>query len=84
MSYEGQGEGEDHRLGGAEIDKVVIAEGGVVAVGVVVPHVGGEVGVDVGVAEVCKGQCRQGRAVSTMTAGCNFYLSHNTILEFYH
>ena len=50
MSYERQGEGEDHRLGGAEIDKVVIAEGGVEAVGVVVPHVGGEVGVDVGVA----------------------------------
>ena len=52
MSYEGHGDGSQHTLGGGEIHEVRIAEVRVVAVGVVVPHVGGQIGVDVGVAEV--------------------------------
>ena len=52
MSYEWHGYSLEERLRGGEIHKVFIFEVLVVAVGVVVPHVGGEVGVDVGVAEV--------------------------------
>ena len=52
MSYEWHGDRLEDRLGSVEIHKVLVFEVWVVAVGVVVPHVGGEVGVDVGVAEV--------------------------------
>ena len=50
MSYEWHGSRLQDRLGSVEIHKVFILEVWIVAVGVVVPHVGGEVGVDVGVA----------------------------------
>ena len=52
MSYEWHGDRLEDRLGSVEIHKVLVFEVWVVAVGVVVPHIGGEVGVDVGVAEV--------------------------------
>ena len=52
MSYEWHGDCLQERLGGGEIHKVFVLEVWVIAVGVVVPHVGGEVGVDVRVAEV--------------------------------
>ena len=52
MAYEWHAHCGQHTLGCGEIHEVSIAQVWVVAVGLVVPHVGGQVGVDVGVAEV--------------------------------
>ena len=67
------GEALQAHLGHYDVEEGVVGQAVIPAS---LPHVGGEVGVDVGVAEVCKGQCWQGWAVSTITADWNFYLNH--------
>ena len=48
MSHEGHGGALQHHLGGGQVDEVVVGQIGILAIS---PHVGGEVSVNVGVAE---------------------------------
>ena len=48
MTHEGHGGALQDDLGGGEVHEVVVGEAGVMAVG---PHVGDEVGVEVGITE---------------------------------
>ena len=50
MAYEGHGGALQHHLGRGQVDKVVVAQCWIVPVG---PHVGREVGVEVGITKVC-------------------------------